>query len=339
MIRNILNNAVFFNNDKERILKLLDIYLEDKDLYNGMCEENEKNIEYKKHYDNFTSFIFSKYIDIKIKKLEEKEDYRLSNVRGYDLVDLMNKENKKEEEKQLSEELEWLYTDAISSSSLGFHINDRFLTNGDMSWFKNEIKIYINSNHDIYKIARLFWDKCDEENLKCYFKLTALPYQDFGFNRIDKLCIYCSYENFSSYINILNDIKKENPDLIFLSPPLSTAIYDGYIGIGADLNREQISNICYTFSSSYNAIIASLYNEIFNKFMKENNLDRNNKQEVINFVNTDIGFLKLIEIINNYLSDVAKATDNEFFKASVNNVINKKIKYKDKDQKDKNKNI
>lgn len=341
MDKNVFTNTIFLNHDKKRLFEFLEIYLSNRDMYSSICENERQTFDVEKYQEGFTKNIFAKYVDIKIKQMEAAGDYSLSNVRKYDLLDLMNGKNKSDEEKRLSEELEFLYCDSAGTSSLGFHINDRFLTNGDMSWFRNEVKIYINSDSDIYKIARLFWDKCDQRNIKVYFKLTATPYENYGLNRTDKLCIYSSYDDLDTYISLLDEIRNENPDLTFLSPPISTAIYNGYIGIGCDLSKSQlvdIKHICVSFSNSYNSIISSVFKESVEKFLKDNNLDKNNKNEVIRFVNTEAGYLKLVQVLNNYLSEIAEITNNKFFKY-FSGQIPSNIKYIDKDQKDKNKNI
>lgn len=104
-------------------------------------------------------------------------------------------------------------------------------------------RLYIGAKHkDVYKLANEFMEECHQKDLPYYFKFDA-NYQ----NRVDTLIIYSDDENFTNYINILNDIKKKYPDIVndCGEPSLVAGNYDGWIGIAGEPPRYKLGEHKY----------------------------------------------------------------------------------------------
>lgn len=82
----------------------------------------------------------------------------------------------------------------------------------------------------IHKFARIFVDKCYQRNQPFYFK-----FDDYA-GRDDSFVIYCSTEYLMNFIDILNEIKREEPELVSKidRPPMLTGNIDGWIGYGSE---------------------------------------------------------------------------------------------------------
>lgn len=115
-----------------------------------------------------------------------------------------------------------------------------------------DCRLYLNLQpQNITRVLKLFLNECDKNSLKAYFKF------DTGFcYRNDNVVIYASYKNVQKFVDILNKIKKENPNL-FVGAEKGNPILpkiDGYIGFGEEPK--------YTHSS-YNDERAKAVDEFF----------------------------------------------------------------------------
>ncbi len=91
-------------------------------------------------------------------------------------------------------------------------------------------RLYVNcSKEDLMQLAHLITDKCSEQELPLYFK-----YSSDNSKRSDQLVVYSNLENLSDYIQILQEIGQEYPEIIERcgKPPLLTGTIDDWIGIG-----------------------------------------------------------------------------------------------------------
>lgn len=125
----------------------------------------------------------------------------------------------------------------VNKSVMGFHVNAKKVMDPIRENEENEIKFYINAGDDTCKIAEFFREKCKEQNLNYYFKV-ANPY-DNEEDRTDKLCIYSSLNDAQKYFEILQEIKKENPQISFKKPPILTAKVDEWLGIASDYKGDR----------------------------------------------------------------------------------------------------
>lgn len=113
-------------------------------------------------------------------------------------------------------------------------------------------RLYIScQNQDMWKLAQLFENKCEEQQLPFYFKLGVAAERD------DKMVIYADTDNLANYINILQEIAQENPEIIQRcgKPPVLTGKIDGWIGIGDEPPKKNGKN------SSYNSIRTRIFED------------------------------------------------------------------------------
>ena len=112
------------------------------------------------------------------------------------------------------------------------HISNKYITffNDEIPKIKHRLYVNVNSTY-IDKFARLFTEKCREENLPFYYK-----YDEYG-DRSDTFIVFSDTKNLFKYINILERIKKENLKEVkenIKTPPILTAKLNNWIGYGSE---------------------------------------------------------------------------------------------------------
>ena len=91
-------------------------------------------------------------------------------------------------------------------------------------------RLYVNcSKSDLMQLANLFTDKCNSQQLPCYFK-----YSSGKSHRSDQMVIYSNLKDLSNYIQIMQEIGQEHPEIVQRcgQPPMLTGKIDEWIGIG-----------------------------------------------------------------------------------------------------------
>lgn len=150
-----------------------------------------------------------------------------------------------------------------SKNVMGFHVNAEKVLDPKHKNEKNEIKFYINAGDDTCKIAALFREKCIEQNLNYYFKI-ADPFQNEEW-RNDKLCIYSSLDDAQKFLTILQQIKKENPQMFFKEPPILAGRVDEWIGIASDYRGNKKKSIPRdSYNSQMSCIVVKAIEKVFN---------------------------------------------------------------------------
>ena len=94
-------------------------------------------------------------------------------------------------------------------------------------------------------------------------------------DRDDSIPIYSNTEYLLDYIEILNDIKKNNPDLNFYNPPLLTGKINEFIGYGSEPDENIIGN-----KESFNNLRAKII---------EKSIERSRNNWIKNNINTNFG--------------------------------------------------
>ena len=142
--------------------------------------------------------------------------------------------------------------------SMGFHIHPQNLqiTDTGVDRENADMKFYLNAGIDTYKVAQLFQQKCEQAKLNYYFKVVNAD-RISEYKRSDKMCIYTEFKDAEKFLELIKEIKRENPDINFQTPPILTGRVDEFIGIGMDHidNNEgsyngKMSKICYEAVSS-----------------------------------------------------------------------------------------
>lgn len=140
----------------------------------------------------------------------------------------------------------------IDSSELSFHTHSRPPI---------EHRLYLNSESiDTFDIATLFTDKCMQRGIPFYYK-----FDDFA-DRDDSLVIYSSSKYLKYYIEILRELKRENPDLFsrLCDPPSMSGKIDGWIGYGSEPERASNGNL-----RSFNEVRANAIKRALEKTTNE----------------------------------------------------------------------
>ncbi len=137
--------------------------------------------------------------------------------------------NKNDSELQTAlEKYRW---SAVGEATGWVHVYSRDLTAKKDPRIVAEHRLYLDTESpDTYKMVTYFVEKCDKYHLPYYFKFDQMADRD------DTIVIYSSSETLTDYVNILQEIKKEHPELIsrVKEPPLLTGKIDGWIGYGSE---------------------------------------------------------------------------------------------------------
>ena len=128
-------------------------------------------------------------------------------------------------------------------------------------------RLYLNTeNIDTYKVMELFRNKCKERELDYHFK-----FSDRG-DRDDTIVIYSDDRKLSKYLEILEEIKKEEPEIVkrAQTPPMLTGKIDGWIGYGSEPSLDENGKNTKSFNSSRSGIIQNAISKETIKWLREN---------------------------------------------------------------------
>lgn len=192
---------------------------------------------------------------------------------------------------------------------MGFHFNSH-KNDGTEKTESSGIKFYINAGEDTYRVAKLFLDKCRNSNMESYYFKVADPMSrvENEIGRTDRLCIYSTIEHAEAFIEFLNEIKEQNPDINFMSPPMNTGTINGIIGVGQDQGK-----------NSYNERMGDIISKVLNDICKEHNIKH---QDLIKAINQNPNRLNAIR---KRLYNEAK-NNNMSPKVCINNELAEKLK-------------
>ena len=132
------------------------------------------------------------------------------------------------------------------------HIKSKYISGRTENGISVKHRLYVScQNQDMWRLAQLFKSKCEEQQIPFYFKLGMSAERD------DKMVIYADTDNLLKYINILQEIAKENPEIIQRcgKPPILTGKIDGWIGIGDEPPKKNGKN------QSYNSLRAEIFED------------------------------------------------------------------------------
>lgn len=186
-------------------------------------------------------------------------------------VDSVNTYNSQNQSKKPILPIEkWIYkaTKATHIYSSRIHVGTTF----DEGSVKH--RIYINSDaKDKWKIADLFREKCEAKKIPYYFKL-------FDDNQEDNMVIYSYTEYLAEYIDALQEIEQEYPELMQRcgKPPLLTrSKLNDWIGIADEPSPERFGR------TSYNKLMEDLVQPKLKELSDESiikNYDKDKKIDV-----------------------------------------------------------
>ena len=276
-------------NDDEVIKKLIEGYSDElgtkqyykklTEVYNDQKKYTEINVKDK---DKFVSELFNEWkndITLNISDDEiKKYDKDFSNLREFlknipyvkssygrnarEFFELNGKENR---DKQLetvyskhtpfSQGRSWTY---ITYNNINPSKYKKFIVNH---------RLYLNTeNIDTYKVMELFRNKCKERELEYLFK-----YAEKG-DRDDTIVIYSDDRKLSDYMEILEEIKKEEPEIVkrAQTPPMLTGKIDGWIGYGSEPQLDEDGKNTNSFNNLRSGIIQNAISKETIKWIREN---------------------------------------------------------------------
>lgn len=177
-------------------------------------------------------------------------------------------------------------------------VASRYLTAKKDPSIKAEHRLYIDTESvDTYKLLNILVKKFDQHNLPYYFKFDEYADRD------DTIVIYATTELLPKYVELLKEIKIENPDLIsrIKQPPLLTGKIDGWFGYGTEPGKD-LNGEGQSFNSLRTKVIEPVMDEIIiNWIMNHINMQINYQGEIVNF--KDYIVKKCVEkLVDNYES-------------------------------------
>ena len=214
-------------------------------------KEHNKGQYYREDADRFYAILFNKWKNsiVAMTRDEFVQLYRKGSY-GQDFIKMRNYLKNVPDVSTMKEADEIFYgnkgdkelesaLDKYSWKSFGgesgwIHVCSRYLTAKKDQYPNVEHRLYLDTESlDTYKMITYLVEKCDEHHLPYYFKFDQYA------NRDDTIVIYSSTENLTKYVEILQEIKKEHPDLVSRAkePPVLTGQIDGWIGYGSEPSK------------------------------------------------------------------------------------------------------
>lgn len=123
-----------------------------------------------------------------------------------------------------------------------------------------EHRLYLNPfETDCYELAYLFAEKCLFRKIPFYFKMDNSVADD-------KIVIYSDTEHLKKYIKLLEEIKKEHPNIVAncSKPPVLCGVIDNWIGYGSQPKQNS-----YSFNSIREKIIEMVLDESIGRMKKK----------------------------------------------------------------------
>ena len=272
------------------------------------------------------------------KKLTTQDEYKIHSVRQsgfYNFFyDTMDKEFSSSTDTPfpISVDIQGAYAKVIDGK---LYLGDGFLHCWSPSGVgKAQVRLYINLlGQNILPFANAFVDKCKENELKYYFKMTSNDLRN------DTFLVYTSYENVQKFVDIIEEIRRESPKLLEgteLMNPLLGCI-NGYIGVGEEpqykhssfnSERANLVKMCYIerfkVISNYINTKPTVKNAQGELLTMDEFLSDLIKKEWGKAINKDLEFYKLNENENgakNAQNVLNLLTNSNYFDSNLNKAV------------------
>ena len=281
-------------NDDEVVRKLIEGYSDElgtKKYYKKLTEVYHDQKKYiginVKDKDKFVSEIFNEWKkditrnisdeDIKsynnqnfarlrecIKDIPDIKDFK-ENLKVFNRLNKLDKLDKDSKKTELTD----IYQDyaAFFPGDTWTYITYNNINPSKYKKFIVDHRLYLNTETiDTYKVMELFRDKCKERELNYLFK-----YAEKG-DRDDTIVIYSDDRKLSDYIEILEEIKKEEPEIVkrAKTPPMLTGKIDGWIGYGSEPPLDEDGKNTNSFNNVRSGIIQNAISKETIKWIREN---------------------------------------------------------------------
>lgn len=250
-------------------------------------KEHNKGQYYREDADRFYAMLFNKWKNsiVAMTRDEFVELYKQGSY-GQDFIKMRNylknipdvSTMKEADEifygskgdKELEDALEKYSWKSFGGGSGWIHVCSRYLTAKKDQYPNVEHRLYLDTESlDTYKMTTYLVEKCDEHNLPYYFKFDQYADRD------DTIVIYSSTENLTKYVEILQEIKREHPELVSRAkePPVLTGKIDGWIGYGSEPAKTPDGQ-----RHSFNEIRAKVLESSIGKVTKQWIMNHRNQQ-------------------------------------------------------------
>ena len=270
-------------NDDEVVRKLIEGYsdeLRTKEYYKKLVQVNYKEKKYTginmEDKDRLVSQIFNDWkkdltLNIKddeIKKYNKDFPYLREFLKNTPYVKSAKEFFKIKRKVDEDEKLEIIYPKytPFSHGKSWTYISHNSINPSKYKKIIVDHRLYLNTeNIDTYKVMELFRNKCKERELDYHFK-----FSDIG-NRDDTIVIYSDDKKLSKYLEILEEIKKEEPEIVkrAQTPPMLTGKIDGWIGYGSEPKLDEDGNT-NSFNNVRSGIIQNAISKETIKWIREN---------------------------------------------------------------------
>lgn len=277
------------------IEKLINAYANNSKGFGGYYDQLTKTVQkehnkgqyYREDADRFYAMLFNKWKNsiVAMTKDEFVELYKQGSY-GQDFIKMRNylknipdvSTMKEADEifygskgdKELEDALEKYSWKSFGGGSGWIHVCSRYLTAKKDQYPNVEHRLYLDTESlDTYKMTTYLVEKCDEHNLPYYFKFDQYADRD------DTIVIYSSTENLTKYVEILQEIKREHPELVSRAkePPVLTGKIDGWIGYGSEPAKTPDGQ-----RHSFNEIRAKVLESSIGKVTKQWIMNHRNQQ-------------------------------------------------------------
>ena len=270
-------------NDDEVVRKLIEGYsdeLRTKQYYKKLVQVNYKEKKYTginmEDKDRLVSQIFNDWkkdltLNIKddeIKKYNKEFPPLREFLKNIPYVKSAKEFFKINGKVDADEQLETIYSKytPFSHGESWTYISHNSINPSKYKKFIVDHRLYLNTeNIDTYKVMELFRNKCKERELDYHFK-----FSDKG-DRDDTIVIYSDDRKLSDYLKILEEIKKEEPEIVkrAQTPPMLTGKIDGWIGYGSEPKLDEDGNT-NSFNNIRSGIIQNAISKETIKWLREN---------------------------------------------------------------------
>ena len=271
-------------NDDEVVRKLIESFSDElgtKSYYNKLVQVNYKEKKYKEinmeDKDRLVSQIFNDWkkdltLNIKddeIKKYNKEFPPLREFLKNIPYVKSAKEFFKINGKVDADEQLETIYSKytPFSHGESWTYISHNSINPSKYKKIIVDHRLYLNTeNIDTYKVMELFRNKCKERELDYHFK-----FSDRG-DRDDTIVIYSDDRKLSKYLEILEEIKKEEPEIVkrAQTPPMLTGKIDGWIGYGSEPSLDENGKNTKSFNSSRSGIIQNAISKETIKWLREN---------------------------------------------------------------------
>ena len=271
-------------NDDEVVRKLIEGYSDElgtEQYYKKLVQVNYKEKKYKdinmEDKDRLVSQIFNDWkkdltLNIKddeIKKYNKEFPPLREFLKNIPYVKSAKEFFKINGKVDADEQLETIYSKytPFSHGESWTYISHNSINPSKYKKFIVDHRLYLNTeNIDTYKVMELFRNKCKERELDYHFKFSE------NGDRDDTIVIYSDDKKLSKYLEILEEIKKEEPEIIkrAQTPPMLTGKIDGWIGYGSEPSLDENGKHTNSFNSVRSGIIQNAISKETIKWIREN---------------------------------------------------------------------